>query len=353
MFNNVEELRNEILSGKSNEDIIRERIAYLTSKEYRDTRLATVKRHNTDQTLFYDGFINPEEAIAFNGGQVSDCLYRADIDTSIYEELIDLVRNNMDKKGFSFKLLIQKVRKYFQLDECSKYFELSQYLKAINPQDPYFARETLPYIIQDYANSDYTGSLKDFGMGYMQHWYKNRGYKTDNPNIDELDEKYYKSIDWDKSEDGDIVLPISAIKGSGIAACTEYSILTQNCLSFLGYDTYFLGGELAVKEKHEQHNFNVIRRHSDGRYAIVDSAQYVAGKKIENASNIDDIRNMQDLSMTRSSIDATEISYTSAPEIRVRTPLQEREEKLSQLETERAELLAEQQRQDKENGIGK
>lgn len=353
MFNNLEDLRNEILSGKTNEDIIRERIAYLTSKEYRDSRLATIRRPNTSQTLFYDGFINSEEAIAFNGGRVSDCLYRSDIDTSIYEELINLVRENMDKKGFSFKLLIQKVRKYFQLDENSKYFELSQYLKTLAPKDPYFAREELPYIIKDYNNSNYSGSLMDFGMGYMQHWYKNRGYKTNNPNIEELDEKYYKSIDWDKSEDGDIILPISAIKGSGIAACTEYSILTQNCLAFLGYDTYLLGGELAVGEKQEQHNFNVVRMPSDGRYAIVDSAQYVACKKIENASKIDDIRNMQGVSMTRSSKDATEVIYTSAPEIRVKTPLQQKEEELSRLETERAELFAEQQKQDNENGIGK
>ena len=334
MFNNLEELRNEILSGKTNEDIIRERIAYLTSKKYRDSRLSTIRRPNTSQTLFYDGFINPEEAIAFNGGQVSDCLYKADIDTSIYEELINLVRDNIDKKEFSFKLLIQKVRKYFQIDESSKYFELSQYLKALAPKDPYFARKELPYIITEYANSNYSGRLMDFGMGYVQHWYKNKGYKTDNPNIEELDEKYYKSIDWDKSEDGDIVLPISAIKGSGIAACTEYSMLTQNCLSFLGYDTYLLGGELAVGKKQEQHNFNVIRMPSDGGYAIVDSAQCVACKKIENANNIDDIRNMQGVSMTRSTKDATEVSYTSAPEIRTKTLLEHKEEQLSKLEAE-------------------
>ncbi len=323
MFNNLEELRSEILSGKTNEEIIKERVDYLTSKEYRDSRLTTIRRTNTSQTLFYDGFINPEEAIAFNGGRVTDCLYKMD-DTSVYESIINLIRNNMDKKGFNFKLLIQIVRDYFKCDERSRYYELSQYLKELNPQNPYFAREEMPYIIHQYINSNFSGSLKDFGMGYLHHWFK--GYKTANPNIEEMDINYFKSVDWNTIDEDDTILPISSIKGAGIAACTEYAILTQNCLSFLGYDTYLLGGELAVGEKTEQHNFNVIRMPSDGRYAIVDSAQYVACKKIENASSIDDIKNMQEVLVTRSSKDETEVSYTSAPEIRIKKLLQQREE---------------------------
>ena len=102
MFNNLEELRTEILSGKTNEEIIKQRIAYLNSKEYRNSRLNTIRRPNTSQTLFYDGFINPEEAIAFNGGRVADCLYKMD-DISIYESIINLIRKNMDKKGFNNK----------------------------------------------------------------------------------------------------------------------------------------------------------------------------------------------------------------------------------------------------------
>ena len=323
MFNNLEELKNEILSGKTNEEIIKQRIAYLTSKEYRDSRLPTIKRPNTDQVLFYDGFINPEEAIAFNGGRVADCLYRMD-DTSIYESIINLIRNNIDKKGFNFKFLIQTVRDYFKCDENSRYYELSQYLKKLNPKNPYFVREEMPYIIHQYINSNYSGSLKDFGMGYLHHWFE--GYRTNNPNIDELDDNYFRSVNWDAIGGDDVILPISSIKGAGIAACTEYAILTQNCLAFLGYDTYLLGGELAVGEKTEQHNFNVIKMPNDGRYTIVDSAQCVACKKIENARSIDDIRNMQGVLVTRSSKDETEVSYTSAPEIRIRTPLQEREE---------------------------
>ena len=90
MFNNLEELKAEILQGKTNEEIIQERFAYLTSPEYKSKRLPIVKRPGTAQILFYDGFISPEEVISFNGGRVSDCLYRMD-DITIYEKLIDFL----------------------------------------------------------------------------------------------------------------------------------------------------------------------------------------------------------------------------------------------------------------------
>lgn len=352
MFNNLEELKDEILQGKTNEEIIKERLAYLTSPEYKSKRLPTVKKTHTDQALFYDGFISPEEVISFNAGRVSDCLYRMD-DITIYEKLIDLVRNNMDKSGFNFKFLIRMVREYFQIDKNSKYYELSEYLKSFNPKDPYFARETMPYIIAEYVNSNFDGSLKDFGLGYLHHWVTKR-YKYDVPDIEELDEKYFESVDWEKLE-GDIELPISAIKGAGIAACTEYSILTQNFLAFLGYDTYLLGGQLEVGSRKEEHNFN-IRRTPGGKYEIIDSAQFVRGC-VENANSIEDIRNIKNLVMKRFTKDETEVSYTSASEIRIKTPLQQREDTLSELEAEakgydEAEELKEKMEQQEGQNIG-
>lgn len=352
MFNNLEELKAEILQGKTNEEIIQERFAYLTSPEYRSQRLPTVKRLDTAQVLFYDGFISPEEVISFNGGRISDCLYRMD-DITIYEKLIDLVRNNMDKSGFNFKLLIQIVRDYFKIDENSRYYELSEYLKSIHPSNPYFSRETMPYIINEYINSNFDGSLKEFGIGYLHHWV-NKTYHYDVPNIDELDEKYFKSVDWEKL-DGDTELPISAIKGAGIAACTEYSILTQNSLAFLGYDTYLLGGELEVGDRKEEHNFN-IRRTPNGKYEIIDSAQFVRGR-VENAGSVEDIRNIQNLVVKRFTKDETDVSYTAANELRIKTPLQQREDTLSELEAkakgyDEAEVLKEKMEQQEGQNIG-
>ena len=51
------------------------------------------------------------------------------------------------------------------------------------------------------------------------------------------------------------ICSFSRCKKDLIAAGTEYSILTQNCLAFLGYDTYLLGGQLAIGDKKEEQAF--------------------------------------------------------------------------------------------------
>lgn len=331
MFSNLEELKTEILEGKTNEEIIKERLEYLNSEKYKARQLSTINRPNTSQVSLYNGYINPDERIAFNGGRVVDCLYSMD-EEEIYGELIDLIRNNMDKNGFNSKLLVQKIRNYFKTDESSKYYDLCEYLKRSCPKDPYFARETLPYIINEYVNSNYKGSIKDFGRGYMYHLYSNFGVNA--KDRASIERSYYESVDWKKLDDEvDVILPISSIKGAGVAACTEYSMLTQNCLAFLGYDTYLLGGQLSVNGKQEEHNFNVIKRPSSGKYAIVDTAQIVACKNIENVENLREIKNVV---VSRSTKDGTELTYTAdiSKDNRKLSLLQQREDELSSLEIE-------------------
>ena len=309
MFYNIEELKTEILQGKTNEEIIQERLSYLISEKYKSKRLSPVKRFDTNQALFFDGFISEEERISFNAGGVSDCLYIMD-DKATYEILINYFRNNMNKRGIRIEGLIQIARDYFKVDENSIYYELSEYLKKFSPGNPYFARETMPYIISEYSNSKFNGSVKDFGIGHLHHWI-NSGYKFDALDIDELDKKYFESIDWEKLN-GDTEIPISKLKGSGIAACTEYSILTQNLLAFLGVDTYLFGGELDIAGKKEGHNFNVIRTRNGG-YQIIDSAQIAYGN-IEKATSLDDIRNMENILIK--GFDAAELRYIPAAELR-------------------------------------
>lgn len=334
MFKNLEELKQEILSGKTNKQIIDERLAYLISEEYKSARQETKKRPGTSQVSFYDGFINDKELIAFNGGTISDCIYQAD-ETDIFNNLIDLIRNNMDKQGFPFNFLVKTVRNYFDIDINSPYYELSEYLKSIAPNNKYFARETLPYIIHEYINSSFEGDIKDFGVGYIYHW--NPEFKKNEPNRANVDKSYFESVDWKKMDDnGDTILPISAIRGAGIAACTEYSILTQNCLAFLGFDTYLLGGTISVNGKPEEHNFNVRKIMGKDQYAIVDSAQCVASE-IE----IGTLSELNNIAVNRFLKDKTEVTYTSdIARQRKKSPLQQKEAELSSLE-DKAKTISE------------
>ena len=73
---------------------------------------------------------------------------------------------------------------------------------------------------------------------------------------------------------GIIPIPISAIKGLNIGECTEYALMSQNVLSFLGYNTFMIQGKtFNSKGQKEGHHFNCIEK--NGRYMIFDSTLFV------------------------------------------------------------------------------
>ena len=59
MFLNIQELVQEIESGKSTEEIVEERLAYLNSKEYQKNM------QRSEQADFIQGFISDDEKIGF------------------------------------------------------------------------------------------------------------------------------------------------------------------------------------------------------------------------------------------------------------------------------------------------
>ena len=181
----------------------------------------------------------------------------------------------------------------------------------------------------------------------MYHRYPNFGVNTDDRTS--IEQSFYESVDWKNlNDEGDIILPISSIKGAGVAACTEYAMLTQNCLAFLAYDTYMLGGQLSVNGRQEEHNFNVIKRPSSGKYAIVDTAQFVMCKNIENVENL---REIQNVVVSRSTADATKLTYTAdiSKDNSKLSPLQQRETELASLESEEKTISETEALIDKQN----
>lgn len=310
MFKDLEELKEEIRQGKSNEQIINERLQYLNSQEYRESRKKSVRKDGTMQIAFYDGFIPDDEVVGITGGRISDFAYFCD-EKNIYNSLIDLIRENMDKNGYNFAFLCETVRGYFNKKVDSDYNDVLEYLEQFQTEKrPYFIRETLPYIIYDYTNSHFEGSLIDFAKGFMCHEY--HSIRNSEPNGEELTERYLQSLNENIEEVQELcVLPISSIKGLNFAACTEYSMLTQNCLAFLGYETYLMGGTITKGEKTEGHNFNVIKVKNRETYSIVDEAQMVAFKDIP----IRDINHFSSAKIIKS-LDGQELVYTVFPEVK-------------------------------------
>ena len=267
MFNNIDELRSLIRQGKSNEEIIRERLTYLNSEEYKKNRKNTIKKFNSHEIDFYDGFIPTEEKIEFTSRLV-DVEYSMDL-IDIYDELVDLIRNNMDKQGISINETIKIVTDYYKYDENNaKYKDVIEFLKENdfnNQQIQKYLRESLPELLQYKKHSSFDGSLIDL-IKAKSHYFSHKD--------DELAKKFHDSVDWDYLDNHtNIEVNLSDLKGNGIAMCTEKAMTIQNLFSFLGYDSYMIGGVLKNKtnNKSEGHNFNIIKTQKG--YFIVDAAQ--------------------------------------------------------------------------------
>lgn len=288
----VEDLRDLIRSGKTNAEIKKYRLETLKSDEYKKLRYESIKEQGTDQVLFYDGFIDSEFNVSFKGNMATNVIYHISNDIDFYDYLIDYIRANMDKKGMSFKGLIQLVRNYFSLDINTPYGKVSKLLRDFQPNNRYFARENLPYVIHYYRHSDYAGSLEDFSELYLDNL--RYSYLKDE-SLSMKSEYFLNSINWEEvEENSDIELDLSQLKGAGIAACTEYSMLIQNALAFLGYECYMLGGTLSGVDFLEAHNFNAYLT-KKGEYKIVDASQCCWSNPLVGINSVGDLSNMDNV----------------------------------------------------------
>ena len=193
----------------------------------------------------------------------------------------------MGKKEIPLSIIIKKVRNYFSLDDESPYKELTDLIKRAYSDERYAARNYLPIIIRYYNSSTYSGTITEFGRFYL---YDKKGTAEIKQKFKKEIEEMRASIDWKKLDDGNDICKLSSLKGAGIAACTENSLAIQNCLTFLGYESYIIRGYLSDLVNEEEHNFNVVKTKS-GEYKIVDAAQNLI-KTIQGINNPEELMNL-------------------------------------------------------------
>ena len=140
------------------------------------------------------------------------------------------------------------------VDDDSIYKKLIELIRGIGDEEisshPRFSYELLNLVfdvIQDYYGEFCNGSLRQ--------------------------ELYLTA--WDNYED---TISIRDFKGKGTAVCVERSLLGQNLLSFLGFNSLFIYDKLSVEgqKMNDLHAFNCImgRRNSTGKGVLVDFTQY-------------------------------------------------------------------------------
>lgn len=309
MFNNIRELITNINEGKSNEEIIFDRIEYLKSQQYKDTRIKDIKEQEklcliseianvdiktseSNVVIFKDGFIDEDYSVSHRSGYIDwSNGYNMD-DYSIYYQLLDYIRENIGSieknGGIKIREICSILREYFRLSEDSPYYNTVIYLKQWYENNKtfklqqqtsdLFVRYELPEIINSYKASNFNGNIEEYTKLYIEHNFDHRYGLKDG-------EDEFLKINFDESK---LFEPtkISEIKNTGAVACTEYSMVLQNVLSFLGYDTYMIGGTI----NGGGHNYNVVKDKS-GRYRVIDIAQLVYGEEMENINAPQELTN--------------------------------------------------------------
>ena len=243
MFTILQELIQEIESGKDTQTIVKERLEFLKSDDYQSEMY---KGNNTTSCEFIQGFISDDAIYGF--GMMDTTQYWMD-EENIYEEIIDdLIRKYLSsiKKANVLPMvnLINGIRHYFWNARPNK--KSLEVLKQM--QDEGLSPDTI---------------REDFGNRYIQDCLKR---KTDHEY-----QKLSNQIEESEDKGAFIPIPISAIKGLHIGECTEMALLSQNILSFLGYNSFMILGEtINSYGQQEGHNFNAVEK--DGTYIIFDSA---------------------------------------------------------------------------------
>ena len=303
MLNNVmEELINLIEKGKSNEEIINERLKYLNSEEYRSKRKATKTITNefgdeTKAVLFHDGFIPKDMPIGLETDDSSNC-YTINNINDLYEELLNYIRDNKEtikeRKGIAIKYVGEIIKAYFMIPRkesdkeaieilqqvyINHYKSKGQYTEAeINKHAQLDARNHIGGYLAAWKDGVKAGLFKGSFKEYMIFIFSNREERK------RLGDEIYE---WRKSHQDEgkqeistgKILDISEICGYNVAKCTEHAMVTQNVLSFLGYESFMLGGKLKHNNEPEGHNFNVVKK--NGKYYIIDTVNRIYNKHIE------------------------------------------------------------------------
>ncbi len=64
---------------------------------------------------------------------------------------------------------------------------------------------------------------------------------------------------------------IGIFKGNSMAECTEYAALTQNILSFMGFNSYYVSGSFSSSKNNESHAFNLVQTTPE-KFFLIDAS---------------------------------------------------------------------------------
>lgn len=285
MIKSREELLSRLESGEDVEKLVEERLSYLNSEEYRDTLFPTVYGEDDEDILLKNGFISSEEIF----GTISNPKKFKEIFGEITSYVIDDEQIYIDILNEILRFGIEDIEKLimsytifyfegFSKDKKSaEFIDILDYLEHTEKVD-FLIRGKIAKLINEYLY------LKNYKKGLsvkeyidLRKKYLNAMQKEEENSSKEENDAllfFYESGLLDKrtwNQVSNAPINIKDIKDLDIGMCVEKSMLTQNILSFLGYNAYLVNG----RSQNNGHVWNVIEQ--DGTYSILDTNQNLYG----------------------------------------------------------------------------
>lgn len=356
-FNNLNELKDLIAAGKTNQEIISERISFLSSDDY--IKNLQIKKDGNGAILFYNGFYNKnmtdvldsEDARTFNEDPDKYGTKYTIKGEDFYDDILNIIRNTIDiNSGGLLNIIYDYVVNYFEkVDEKTtdfykkysefkytfqktnlKFFEQNYNENNINNYNILLdmqknsveaAKEKMNKKILDYRNeingllasymiSGYDGDFLEFCEANYCYLKAQNSFTLDmvENNLEYLNLYKKRVLTLDKTTVDKKEFDICSLKGLGIGACLERSLLSQNLLTFFGYESYKLNG--FANDINNPHAFNVISTSTEPKKFYIFDTAMKCKSKLVSANSIDDIINMKDIVLVNKKND--KVKYTTS-----------------------------------------
>ncbi len=254
----------------------------------------------TKAVLFHDGFIPKDMPIGLETDDSSNC-YTINNINDLYEELLNYIRDNKEtikeRKGIAIKYVGEIIKSYFMIPRkesdkeaieilqqayINHYKSKGQYTEAeINKKAQLDVRKYIGGYLAAWKDGVKAGLFKGSFKEYIICLKKPEERKCLSDGIYKWRESYQDELGQDTPKGA--TLDISEICGYNVAKCTEHAMVTQNALSFLGYESFMMAGKLKSNNNMEAHNFNVVKK--NGKYYIIDTVNRIYNKHIETMDN--------------------------------------------------------------------
>lgn len=285
MIKSREELLSRLESGDDIKKIVEERLSYLNSEEYRETLFPTVYGVDDEDILLKNGFISNEEIFGMVPNSKKFKKYFGAITSYVIDDeqiYIDIL-NAILRSGIKDieKLIVSYTIFYFESfskdKKSAEFIDILEYLEHTE-KDQLLIRGKIAKLINEYlylknykkglSVKEYIDLRKNF-LNAMQKEEENSSKEEEDALLFFYESGILDERTWDQVSNAPI--NIRDIKDLDIGMCVEKSMLTQNILSFLGYNAYFVNG----RSQNNGHVWNVIEQ--DGTYSILDTNQNLYG----------------------------------------------------------------------------